>query len=95
MESLIKLGNTFRWDWERCCFSFLSIHPDIFCLNKGKYLANHNLQDDRGVIIKLADKGSAVVVWNRSICLKKVARQLIESGTCKVLKLIKVSFRFG
>ena len=37
-----------------------------------------SLQNGRSVVIKLADKGSAVVVWDRNDCLKEAKRQLSD-----------------
>ena len=36
----------------------------------------YNLQDDRSIIIKGADKGSVIVVWDREDYLKEAYRQL-------------------
>ena len=36
----------------------------------------HSLKDDRTIIIKDADRGSAVVVWDREDYLKEAYRQL-------------------
>ena len=33
-----------------------------------------NIQDDRNVIIKPADKGSAVVIWNRNDYFKEAEK---------------------
>ena len=46
-------------------FSVLPGHPKKFNLNREEYLTMRSLQNDRSVIIKLADKGSAVLVWDR------------------------------
>ena len=46
-------------------FSVLPGHPKKFNLNRGEYLSMRCLQNDRSVIIKPADKGSALVVWDR------------------------------
>ena len=37
-----------------------------------------SLQSDRSVVIKLAEKGSAVVAWDRNDYLKEKERQLID-----------------
>ena len=43
------------------------------------------MRNDNSVIIKEADKGSAVVVWDREDYLKKVKNQLIDKNVCKEL----------
>ena len=45
------------------------------------------LQNDRSVIIKPADKGSAVVVWDRQDYLKKAERQLSDNSIYKEVKV--------
>ena len=46
-----------------------------------------SLQNDRSVIIKPADKGSAVVVWDRQDHLKEAERQLSDSSVYKEVKV--------
>ena len=48
-----------------------------------------NLQSDRNVIIKPADKGSAVVIWDRSDYLKEAEKQLSDSSTYLETKVIE------
>ena len=48
-----------------------------------------SLQNDRSVIIKLADKGSIVVIWDRQDCLKEAERQLSDSSIYKEVKVIE------
>ena len=43
-------------------------------LTKEERNALYNLRDDPSVIIKDADKGSAVVVWDREDCLKEASK---------------------
>ena len=38
----------------------------------------HNLSRDDSIIIKLADKGSGIVIWDRSVYLLESQRQLSE-----------------
>ena len=45
-------------------------------LTKDEQEAFHSLKDDRSIIIKGADKGSAVVFWDREDYLKVTYRQL-------------------
>ena len=40
-----------------------------------------NLQSDRNVIIKPADKGSAVVIWDQSNYLEEAGKQLSDRIT--------------
>ena len=52
-------------------FSVLNEHSKKINLNGEEYLTMGSLQNDRSVIIKPADKGSAVVVWDRQDYLNK------------------------
>ena len=47
-----------------------------------------NLQGDRNVIIKLADKGSAAVIWDRNDCLKEAEKQLSDRSNYLETKVI-------
>ena len=49
---------------------------DISC--RLGYLTMRSLQSDRSVVIKPAEKGSAVVAWDRNDYLKQTERQLID-----------------
>ena len=46
-----------------------------------------SLQNDRSVVIKPADKGSAVVVWNRTDYLKEAERQLADEKTYEEIRI--------
>ena len=46
-----------------------------------------SLQNDKSVIIKRADKDSAVVVWDRQDYLKEAKRQLSDSSIYKEVKV--------
>ena len=48
-----------------------------------------NLQEDRNVIIKPADKGSAVVIWDRNDYLKEAEKQLSNKSTYLETKVIE------
>ena len=48
-----------------------------------------NLEDDRNVIIKPADKGSAVVIWDRNDYLKEAEKQLSGKNTYLETKVIE------
>ena len=45
--------------------SFLPGKPQSHNMSKEEWQAMHNLAEDRSIIIKSADKGSCVVVWER------------------------------
>ena len=47
----------------------------------------NSLQNDRSVVIKPADKGSAVVVWDRTNYLKEGERPLSDEKTCKEIRI--------
>ena len=64
-------------------FSVLPGHPKKFNLSKAEYLTMRSLQNDRSIIIKPADKGSAVVVWDRQGYLKETEQQLSDSSVYK------------
>ena len=64
-------------------------------LSKEKYLTMRCLQNGKSFIIKQADKGSAVIVWDRTDFLKKEERQLSHEKYTKKLeseKKIKLSW---
>ena len=48
-----------------------------------------NLQRDRNVIIKPADKGSAVLIWDRNDHLKEAEKQLSDGSTYLETKVIE------
>ena len=48
-----------------------------------------SLQNGRSVIIKPADKGSAVVAWNRQDYLKEANESLVIAVSIRKLKLLK------
>ena len=41
----------------------------------------HSLENDRNVIIKAANKGSSIVVWDRLDYLAEAQKQLSDSNT--------------
>ena len=72
-------------------------------LTKGERDAVYSLKNDNSVIIKEADKGSAVFVWNREDCLKEAKSQLNDKNVYKQLtggmegpfeKIIKTVLKF-
>ena len=46
-----------------------------------------SLENDRNVIIKPADKGSSIVVWDKLVYLAEAEKQLSDSNTYKEVKL--------
>ena len=46
-----------------------------------------SLQNDRSVVIKPADKRSAVVVWDRTDYLKEAERQVSDEKTYKEIRI--------
>ena len=57
-------------------FSVLPGTPHNYYLSKEEWLAMRDLAEDRNIIIKLADKGSCVVLWDREDYLAEVEKQL-------------------
>ena len=47
-----------------------------------------NIHGDRNVIIKAADKGSVVVIWDRNDYLKEAEKQLSDRSTYLETKVI-------
>ena len=47
-------------------------------LTREKRSALYNLKNDKNVVIKSADKGSAVVVWDRDDYIKEAENQLAD-----------------
>ena len=45
-------------------------------LSKEKWIAMRSLADDRSTVIKKADKGSCIVVWDRNNYLTEAEKQL-------------------
>ena len=56
---------------EKDILSILPGKATNYNLPKEKYLTIGSFQNDRSVVIKPADKGSAVVVWDRTDYLKE------------------------
>ena len=48
-----------------------------------------NFQSNRNVIIKAADRGSVVVVWDRNDCMKEAEKQLIDKSNYLETKTIE------
>ena len=41
----------------------------------------HNLKNDKNIVIKSADKGSAIVVWDRDDYIKEDEKQIVDKDT--------------
>ena len=72
---------------ERDILSILPGKATNYNLPKKEYLILCSLQNDRGVIIKPADKGSTVVVWDRNDYLKEAERQLRDEKTYEEIRI--------
>ena len=76
-------------------FSVLPGTPLDYNLSKEEWLAMRGLAEDRNIIIKPADKGSCVVVWDREDYIAEADRQLkdnetYESSSLKDVDLVKL-----
>ena len=76
-------------------FSVLPGTPLDYNLSKEEWLAMKGLAEDRNIIIKPADKGSCVVVWDREDYIAEADRQLknnetYESSSLKDEDLVKL-----
>ena len=58
-------------------------------MSREGYLTICNLQEDRNVTIKTADKESAVVIWDRNDYLKEAEKQLSDKSTYLETKVIE------
>ena len=61
-------------------FSLLPVKPQAYNLTKEEWLAMQSCKD-RSIIIKPADKGSCVVVWDREDYLAEEYKQLSDTST--------------
>ena len=57
-------------------------------LSKDEWIAMRSLADDRSIVIKKADKGSCIVVWDRNDCLREAEKQLEDPNVYR-----KVAFK--
>ena len=73
---------------EQNLFSVLPGKPQQFNLIREGYLTMCNIHGDRNVIIKPADKGSVVVIWDRNDYLKEAEKQLSDRSTYLETKVI-------
>ena len=86
---------TFLITLETEIFSVLPGTPLDYNLSKEEWLAMRGLVEDRNIIIKPADKGSCVVVWDREDYTAEADRQLkdnetYESSSLKYVDLVKL-----
>ena len=57
--------------------NFSHFHRQNF--NREEWKALRDLAEDKGIVIKSADKGSCVVIWDREDYLKEADRQLSDN----------------
>ena len=62
-------------------FFFLPGKPEAYNLTREEWLAMQSLAEDRSIIIKPADKGFCVVVWEREDYLAEGHKQLNDTST--------------
>ena len=72
---------------EKDILSILPGKATNYNLPKKEYLTLRSLQNGRSVVIKPADKGSAVVVWDRNDYLKEAERQLSDEKTYEEIRI--------
>ena len=56
-------------------------------LSKEDYLTMRSQQNDRGLVIKPAGKGSALIVWDRTDYLNEAERQLNDENTYEEIRI--------
>ena len=56
-------------------------------LSKEEYLTMPSLQNGRSVVIKPADRGSAVVIWDRNDYLMEAEKQLNDKKTYEEIRI--------
>ena len=71
---------------EKELFSFLPGKPQSYNLMKEEWKAMRNLAEGRSIIIKPADKGSCVVIWDQEDYLTEGYRQLSNRSTYTDIK---------
>ena len=67
-------------------FSLLPGNTTQHNLSKEEWLAMRELAEDRSIVMKPADKGSCVVVWDRADYLLKAEKYLSDLSTYKEVK---------
>ena len=61
--------------------------PLDYNLSKEEWLAMRGLAEDQNIIIKLADKSSCVMVWDREDHLTEADRKLKDNEKAVVLRM--------
>ena len=56
-------------------------------LSKEKWVAMRSFADDRSIVIKKADKGSCIVVWDRNDYLREAEKQLKDQNVYRKVDL--------
>ena len=72
---------------EKDILSILPGKVTNYNLSKEEYLTMRSLQNDRSVVIKPADKGSAELVCDRTDYLKEAERQLSDEKTYEEIRI--------
>lgn len=61
--------------------------------SKEEWETIRTLSYDRTIVIKKADKGSCVIVWDKTDCLLEAKKQLNDASIYKILKInLKINF---
>ena len=74
---------------EKDIFSLTAEREKDYNLTKVENLAMRSLKNDEHVIIKPADKGSSIVVWDRLDYLAEAEKQVSDSNTYKEVQLLE------
>ena len=67
-------------------FQLLPGNTTQYNLSKEEWLAKRGLAEDRSIVIKPVDKGSCVVVWDRTDYLLEAEKRLSDSSYYKEVK---------
>ena len=73
-------------------FPFCQVNHKVTNLTREEWEAFKNLKEDRSIIIKPADKGSCVVVWDREDYLAEGYMQLNDKSTYVEINNFKGKF---
>ena len=63
-------------------FSIVDEPIRYFKISKEEWIAMRSLADDRSIVIKKADKGSCIVVWDRNDYVGERQRNNLKIKTC-------------
>ena len=72
---------------ENKLFSIVDESIRYFNLSKEELVAMRSLADDRSIVIKKADTGSCIVVWNRNDYLREAEKQLKDQNVYRKVDL--------